>query len=388
MPSQRSQMLPRMFLGNTNRRHHYDIARQFEVSDVTSTYDCPILGHEWQQLLASGASHEKIYQARAYFEHIIETHSSNSAFGLIAIYGPNKNIVGILPVREYRHELRFQIGPVCLLKCAIAAVQVLGSVPLLDTEEPQLLEFAFKHLLKRYRGSRALVMQAVPRDVINQYNNLSGLAPHTLHGLRDCHVCVLPNTVELYLQKLSSKKRYNLLRQCRLLSDAIGGINLVRVTTVDQISGFVDDVRSLPVARKHLKPGFENQLSSLARLGLVLCYALKSGNEVVAVIVGKQCDEVWHIHNIYYQEKFSHLSAGTAILHLAQQDVIEHLPIRRVDFGYGTPSQESRSHHLLEKRAHILLCGKNSALNVILKASKLFETLNQRLGKRFKSIKK
>jgi hypothetical protein len=359
----------------------------FEVIDATSTHDCDVLAEVWQKLLTAGVSREKIYQTHAYFKHIIETHPKKSAYSLLVIRGIGKTIVGILPVRECRHELRFRIGHICLFKYGFAVVQVLGSIPLLSADEPQLLEFSFKYLLQRYRTSRALVMQAVPGDVLERYEHLTGLAYRALHGWRECHVLVLPDTLEHYLQKFSAKKRYNLSRQLRLLAEQVGHVELIRITEATHIPGFVHQLQSMPAARKHLKPDFEDHLSSLAKLGLVLCYLLKAGNEVVAAVVGKRSAEVWHVHNIYYNEKYAHLSVGTSILHLAQQDVIKDLPVRRVDFGYGTPSQESRSHHFREKRAQVMLYDKTSSLNVILKIWALFDMADQQLRKRLKNMR-
>jgi hypothetical protein len=362
-------------------RPHSDrvlLDQKFECMDLTFDRNNARLGQAWQQLLASGDSPEKIYQTPAYVEHVHETSPDIQNWRLIVIERTDRSIVGILPVRKGVEYICFKLGPVCLLKHSVEVLQILGSVPLLCSSEKGLHGFAIKTLLQRYPECRALVMQSVPVEMMDQYQGFKGVSYRVLYGWRDCHVCRLPDTIDQYMRRFSAKKRYNLSRQIRLLEERVGKTQLIRITDSAQVPDVIEAMESIPAAQSYAAR--REQFDSLAKNGLMLCYLLRSRKSIIGLIVGNKTDEVWHVSKIFYDEKYAMYSAGTSILHLAQQDIIENLPIRRIDFGYGTPHHDYRSSHSLEKRGKIFVCHSYSYESLALKVHEIFEIVNRSLS--------
>lgn len=360
---------------------------RFEATITSADATCPELEQTWNRMLADGRSPERLYQTPAFIQHLRETQVAENGWELVVVRRrSDAHVVGIIPVRNGKKEIHLRLGPLSLFKRNIQVVQVLGSVPLLQPDEEELFGFALKQLIDRKPDGQALLMQAIPMEMSGEFRGLKNLSHYLLRGWRDCHTAPLPLSVAEYLQKFSSKKRYNLSRQVRLLSKDAEEARLVRITEAAQIPALMEAVRALPSAQAQANR--QNALESLARNGLLLCYVLQRGSEVLAVIVGSRCREVWHVHNIHCSEKYTGLSVGTSITHLAMQDVIGHLALKRADFGYGSPNQEYRATHVLEKRGTILVCRTRSLFNVLFAAYVAFDSLNETLIERVKKIRK
>jgi hypothetical protein len=362
-------------------------AELFEATIAAADSTCAELEHTWNRMLEDGRSPERLYQTPAFVQHLRETSARENKWELMLVRRRgDARVVGIIPVRIGKKEIQLRLGPVSMFKRSIQVAQVLGSVPLLQHDEDELLGFVLKKLLERHPDCRALLMQAVPMEMVGDLRGLNNLSHYLLRGWRDCHTVPLPPTVDDYLQKFSSKKRYNLSRQVRLLSKGEEEARLVRITEPAQIPELMAAVHALPCAQAQANR--QHALESLARNGLLLCYVLQRGSEVLALIVGSRCRAVWHVHNIHCTAKYPGLSIGTSITHLATQDVIEHLALKLADFGYGTPNQEYRATHVLKRRGTVMVCRTRSLFNVLFAAYVALDSLNETLIERVKTMRK
>jgi hypothetical protein len=79
------------------------------------------------------------------------------------------------------------------------------------------------------------------------------------------------------------------------------------------------------------------------------------------------------------------LSVGTSIIHLALQDTIAHFNFIYADFGYGTPNQEFRSTHKLQRRGKLLLCQRNGLTSLLFRLHGIQDRMNESLIGRVKA---
>ena len=366
-----------------------DLTQRFEFFNATRDHDRSDVQAAWRQLLEVGQSPEKLYQLPEFFHYLLETARPGEVPCELYVVRRRSDarIVGLVPGRTTTQKLRFRLGPFTLFEYGVPVYQVLGSVPLLDAAEEGLAAFVLKNLLQNRPDSRALLMQAVPEELAGTVDN-TGLSAYIMHGWRDCHTMPLPEDVDGYLQKLSSKKRYNLSRQVRLLAKEAGEVKLVRIEHAEQVPILVDAMRSLLSPEDFAVQTSQAKLESLARHGLLHAYVLQCGEQPMAMILGTRSDKVWHVHSITCTQQYMSLSVGTSIVHLAMQDAIALARFVQAVFGYGTPNQEFRSTNVLRRRGKVLLCRRHGMANMLFKLHGVQDRMNEALIGRVKTVRK
>jgi hypothetical protein len=364
-------------------------AQQFEFVAATSDYERSDVQAAWRRLLAAGRSPEKLYQMPEFFRYLMDTAKADETACELHIVRRRSDaqIVGVVPGRWTTQTAGFRLGPLTLFERRVRVYQVLGSVPLLDEGEPDLSGFVLGSLLQRHPDSRALLMQAMPEELAGAIGG-DGLSSHVLNGWQNCHTVPLPEDVDGYMQKLSSKKRYNLSRQVRLLAKEAGEISLVRVEQAHQVAALVDGMRALMSAEDFAILPSQAKLESLARHGLLHSYLLQCGGQPAALVLGTRSNEVWHVHTIRCKQEYMDFSVGTSIMHLALQDTIAHFDFTQADFGYGTPNQEFRATHVLQPRGKLLVCRRRSMADLLFRLHGIHDRMNEALISRVKTIRK
>jgi hypothetical protein len=262
-------------------------AQQFEFVAATSDFERSDVQAAWRRLLEARRSPEKLYQLPEFFRYLMETPEADGTTCDLHLVRRRSDarIVGIVPGRRFTQTVGVRLGPLTLFERQIPVYQVLGSVPLLDDSEQDLSGFVFRSLLQRYPDCRALLMQAMPEELADSIGG-EGLSPYILNGWQHCHTMPLPEDVDGYLQKLSSKKRYNLSRQVRLLAKEAGEVSLVRVEQTDQVAALVDGMRALMSAEDFATQTSQAKLESLARHGLLHSYLLQCDGRPAALVLG------------------------------------------------------------------------------------------------------
>jgi len=366
-----------------------ETAQRFEFSPATADLERSDVQAAWRSLLQVGRSPEKLYQLPEFFKYLQETKEDGA--GACDLYVVRRRsdarIVGIIPGRKVTQSVSVRLGPLTVFKRTVPVYQLLGSLPLIDAGEEGLSSFVLNNLLQRHPDCQALLMQATPEELAHTVDG-KGLSRHVLNGWQNCHTVPLPEDVETYLQKFSSKKRYNLSRQVRLLAKEAGEVGLVRIEHADQVAALVDAMRTLMNPEVFSVQSSQVKLENLARNGLLHSYLLQCGDKTVALVLGTRSNEVWHVHNICCAQEYMNLSVGTSIIHLALQDAIAHFDFTHADFGYGTPNQEFRSTHVLQRRGKLLLCRRHGTADLLFKLHSVQNRMNEALIARVKTVRK
>ena len=365
-------------------------AERYELNVATAYYDRPDILEAWYSMLAEATSPEAIYQSPQFFNYLVDMDSGREAsYELFVIRrSADYAIVGFVPVRTHGCDLDFRFGPVSLFKRTVRACQILGSVPLLAPDQEGLAEFVTEKLLARYATCDALYMQAMPEETGAVLPRCAGVSAYVLNGWRPCHTQPLPDSVDAYLQKFSAKKRYNLSRQVRLLTEAAGALQVLRIEQPGQVATLLAALAAVTASVEASDDAEQARLESLARHGLLLSYVIRCGDEDVAVVLGSRSSCVWHVHKIARLQKYVPLSVGMSAVHLAVLDVLSNFSFRLIDYGYGTPNAEFRSTHVLKSRGHVLLHRARSLTALLLKFHGWYNGVNEALIRHTKATRK
>jgi hypothetical protein len=360
---------------------------RFELNVATAYHDRPDILAAWHRMLAAAAGPETLYQSPQFFNHLIDMDQGRDANHELFLVRRSVDyaIVGFIPVRILPCRIAFHAGLVPLFGRTLRACQILGSVPLLDPAEPGLAEFIARQLLVRFAQCHVLYLQAVPQD---GWKGIAGVAAYVLNGWRACHTQPLPDGVDAYLKHFSAKKRYNLSRQVRLLTEAAGPLHVLRIDQPGQVGAMLDAMVTTDASRAAGRAGEQARLQSLARHGLLLSYVIRCGENDVAVVYGMRSASVWHVYKILCRQDYMHLSVGTSAIHLAVQDVLAHFTFDHIDFGYGTPHAEFRSTHVLKTRGLVLLHRARSRTAWLLNVHGRYDALNGALIRQVKRFRK
>lgn len=363
---------------------------RFELDVATAYHDRSDLLEAWRTMLATATGPEKLYQSPEFFGHLLDMNPGpeRTCELFVARRRTDNVIVGFIPVRTIKRDLDFRFGSVSLFKRPVRALQLLGSVPLLDPNEDGLNEFVTRQLMARYTDCQAMYMQAVPQEAGATWDGMAGLSTYVLNGWRDCHTQPLPDGVDAYLQKFSSKKRYNLSRQVRLLEKEAGAMQVLRIERPEHVETMLDAIEAVTPARKSERRHQQARMENMARHGLLLSYVIRCGDEDVALVNGVQSCGVWHIYHIVAKQAYMHVSVGTSAIHLALQDVLANFSLTDVDFHYGTPNSEFRSTHVIKTRGHVMLFRSRSVASLLLKTHGVLDGLNEGLIRKIKLAKK
>ena len=342
----------------------------FVVQLATNRVADPAFLAAWRALVAAGGSVQKIYQTPEFFQFLSASRPANTRLEVLALVRlRDAAIVGVVPVRVGSNELHFNVGPLSLYRAKVEMISLLGSVPAAPSGADSA-QFLSTQLLAMFPEAKAVYMQALPVASVHWKNlrDMAGqgeLTTSLMGAWRQCHTMALPATFNQYLEKFSSKKRYNLNRQLRLLGEQLGTLHMTRIARCEQVPALLSALQSL------IDPGelgallSEDTLRSLASQDLLLCYVLHAGEEVIAAVVGTRSPDTLHIHNIFLEKKHLALSVGTSAMHLAIKDLVGLGSLRAIDFGYGTPQHEFRSSHVLETRAQVLVYNRMKPVSLL-----------------------
>jgi CelD/BcsL family acetyltransferase involved in cellulose biosynthesis len=369
-------------------------ADEFVVALATERALDPTFCILWQALVADSRSPQKIYQTPAFFKFLQESRKPGEQLELLTLSRRSDGaLVGVVPVRVTKQELNFNVGPLMLHSAKVEMVSLLGSIPAIPAGSA-VAECLAKRMLALFPQAKAVFMQALPvaSAYWNDLNEIgataSTLSTSLIAPWRECHTMPLPKSFEQYLEKFSAKKRYNLNRQIRQLSEQVGTLDLERIERPEQVAGMMQSLAALVSGADMKSVLGEQTFVKLAAQGLLLCYVLRAGDQVLAAILGTRSPDTLHVHNIFVEKKHLSLSVGTSAMHLAIKDLTGLGYLKSLDFGYGTPNHEFRSSHVLETRTQVLLFDHTKSISLLFFLHRHFVALSEGLIGIVKSLKR
>lgn len=348
----------------------------------------------WQALVAASASPQKIYQTPAFFKFVQDARQPGERLELLTVTRKHDGaLVGVVPMRISKQDLNFKFGPFMLHTAKLDMINLLGSIPAAPPGSAMADQLA-SAMLALFPDVKAVMMPSLPQDSAHWHDlaeiPAAGgcLSTARMGPWRECHRLPLPERFEQYLDKFSAKKRYNLNRQIRQLTEQVGPLSLERVERPQQVAAMMRSLEVL-VPPAHLKLlSSENTFKALANRQLLLCHVLRAGDQVLAAMLGTHASGTLHVHNIFVDKKYLALSVGTSAMHLAIKDLVEMGGLHAIDFGYGSPNNDFRSSHVRETRAQVLLYDNTKSISLLFFVHHYFTAVSEGIIGAVKAAKK
>lgn len=345
----------------------------YTFRDATGDVDDPQFVGVWRKLLERSDNSQKVYQSPEYF-CFLRTRMANTAKRLICLEIRDEQtgeICGIVPISSGAMSLSMPVTRSIKIPINVPAFDILGSEPLMPMNV-ELVTALLRFIHRTIVPSPVLSMQAM-RASGAFYGHLSGLEKGSpllnvfvIDGFRDCHMTTLPPSFAQYLTQFSSKKKYNLNRQVRLLKEAIPNLRLRRLQTREDVPALMQAIEKFhpgerPGTAASRKESFEMQADSNMLLG----YVLESDSAQYGVVIGKRYGDKFYVHNINCDEAYQKLSIGTSIMHMVIEDLTDALQMSSVDYGYGSPTYQYNSSNTVESRGRVIIYSRRLSLQML-----------------------
>lgn len=293
-----------------------------------------------------------VHQTAAYLDHLAEIGRRPV---LASVVDAGGRVLAVLPMRET--ATRFGTRAFRSLWPRPRRLIMIGSGPI-GSCDPAVLDCLFEFLARSRQGTPLLEAYAMrPESPFGAFlagskTVSSWFGLYALGGLRETYSVVLPESLDAYHARFSKKRRYNLKRQERLLTDHLGGP--LRVERVEHES----EVGRLEAALSRLSsvPRYEpGECLSQARHGILLCFLISAGSEIVGVVTGIRSEHAYFAHDIIYNKALTQLSPGTTCWQAVLRDLIAKGDCRRVGISHGSPAYRFSETTLAEPAAHLVI---------------------------------
>jgi len=318
---------------------------------VKAAADSPRLIGEWRALLETGVQSPSHVQHPAWFFACLE--AAKNAEGLILVRRDASGVVAIWPfiVCDSRAVLRFSVVRLAQRPVRTAnAVTVEPIVRRSDDLDSVCRDFS-AYLADAGCHYDFARFDALPAT--SPVNVCIGMGRGWSRGLsgtvvsaraENVYQCALPGALTEFNAGLGKKRRYNLNRQVRRLSDAAESLELRRISDPGQMPSFLDDLQS--VFSKTWQAGtygnFDRRsdgerrfFSRLSEAGLLRSYILMLDSKPIAFMVGYQDRGVLQYAEIGYDPAYAQFSPGAVLNRLMFDDLYRRDTPAIVDFGYG-----------------------------------------------------
>jgi Acetyltransferase (GNAT) domain len=256
-------------------------------------------------------------------------------------------ILGVAPFAVQAIPLKLRIGPLALGAMGLRRLRLLGGAPNLP-DEIGALDALFREMLER-PGFDAIWIEALRADsFLWTYLRTSPLIRRHLHLYRARGPVARPyialrGSFEEYLQRFSRKKRQNIARDRRRLQ-ALSGVEVVRVSSVDQVDSFVTaatEISRTTYQFKRLGLGLRDgdalrrRLRLAANRGWLRAYLQSCGGKPCSFVVGYQFNGRFYYADVGYDPAWSAWGVGTMLLLHIVEDLFTHDRPETLDFGPG-----------------------------------------------------
>jgi hypothetical protein len=366
--------------------------QQYEVSAWKGDHRSELLRRPWESLASSRETSTAVYQSPLYFDFL---HDGNPDDLFVVLTVKDKRtdaIAGIVPVKLWTYRLRFTFRARTFFEIGRSSVGILGSEPMIP-DDPRAFDELFAAFARQYPESQVIYMDAVPptsylwRHLQTSATIRSLYYTLVMDGFREWHYLLLPKSMDEYYKRLTRKKRYNLMRQERRLQ-AHGGyaLRLVIINKEEDIHHLSAAMESCLPKKKHDFFFRKEEYIRLSRFGLLHCYILHSGEDIVGLLLGTKAGKIFRISRLFHNHSMKKFSPGTTLWQLVLKDLISGGEFSRVDFGYGLPAYRHSSTNVVEQRGRVLLFRRTAANRCLVLAYSFYSTLVRFVADKVKRI--
>jgi hypothetical protein len=312
----------------------------------------------WRELVESSDDPFVLYQSPEWFDHVRTCGGLlGTAHSLAIRRDPHRGLVAVVPLFLENERCRLPLVLGRFYQTRSMEMVVLKSGNLLMRPGGEWFNGLFSALLKRF-PRRPIKIENIPLNgPLHRYLHTSPMIAqnylfYRVPYLERVHVVSLPATYNDFMEQYSAKKRYNLRRQLRLLSEQPGGkLQLRSYQSVEDAADLCESYGALlraydaamhdPLAREDMTLVQAARISQ-AKHGIERSYVLKLGDRPVSCCVGSQVAKTCLVLKTVYDPAYAAFSPGTVLLHLVIEDLINK-GVTHINMGYGDPLHELRS---------------------------------------------
>jgi hypothetical protein len=354
--------------------------QQYAISVWKDDHRSPLLRRPWESFACSRESLAAFYQSPKYFDYLQDGNEDGHFDVLTVKNGLTDAILGVVPIKRWTYRLPFVFRARAFVEIGRMSIGILGSEPMIP-ENPGAFDELFLTFARRYPESQVIYMDAVPatsylwhhlqtsRTIRSLYHTL------VLDGFREWHSVPLPQSMDEYYKKLTRKKRYNLMRQERLLQNHSGHhLHLITINKEKDLRCLFEAIEILPTRNKFNFVFSKDDYVRLARLDLLHCYVLKSGEDIIGLFAGLKAGRIYKIQTLVHDPSLERFSPGTTLWQLVLKDLINRREFTSVDFGYGVPAYRHSSTNVIEQKGRVLLFRRSIANRCLILAYSSYST--------------
>ncbi len=330
----------------------------------------PLLSGQWREVCDRLAGEPNLLYATPEWTNRTLAGSANADSKLLEIRAVN-GLVGVCPVSIQTYDLLFDVANHVLAKFRFPAATVWGAEFMLPSglDGLQVLET----ILDSERKCQAIYLPTIPTDS-TLFKTLTAVGASRFlcylpYGIRPWHHLQIDGDFNDYLSRMGTKTRGTLRRKVRKLQESTAGKFAFRrlssphevpelIKSVSQISQATWQNRLLGL-RIDNDPDTIAGYTEMARQGLLRAYLIELGNRPCAFLIGYQYRGVYYYEETGFDEAFTELSPGTAVLFLAIEDLFAFDRPRSINFGIGDGVHKRRFANLERQDAAVLLFRRN-----------------------------
>jgi CelD/BcsL family acetyltransferase involved in cellulose biosynthesis len=340
------------------------VEREYETSLWEGDQHCPLFRQAWEALVSTRQTPAAFCQSPAFFDYLQDA-EKGEWFEVLTMRRAGTARVGIVPIKISTMQLPLRFGPLRWSGSRLKSISILGSEPMIPAD-PAALDNLLLTLPARFPEVELVYLNEVSLES-DLWRNIRMSAAirrvydvHVLDGFRECHTIILPKSIEEYYAKLGKKKRYNLLRQERILQDRVGALDLIPIEYFSDLSDMFDAVDKL--SSSHSRYDIDrNQYISAAKHGFLKCFVLKSCGEPIAVALGIKAGNTYKIQRFFHDKQLQKYSPGTTLWQMILKDIIAKGEFKNIYMGYGSPTYRYRSTNIIENKGRVLLYRRSFA---------------------------
>jgi hypothetical protein len=255
----------------------------------------------WRELVQASDDPFVLYQSPEWFDHVRECKGQlGSAHSLAVRRDPHRGVVAVVPLFLTRERCRIPLALGRYYQTRSMEMVTLKSGSLLIRPGAEWFNGLFSDLLKRF-PRRPIRIENIPLNgPLYDYLHTSQIVAenfllYQVPYLERVHVIRLPASYDQFIAQYSTKKRYNLRRQLRLLSEQpCGKLQLRCCQSVAEAAELFECYQALLLACGGLRRGdarehmaqFRTTRTSQANHGIERSYVLKLGDRPISCVVG------------------------------------------------------------------------------------------------------
>jgi len=313
-------------------------------------WDAEPLRRDWRTLAERSGNPDVMYQSPEWFDYL-RARGEAGGLAVAVLEGSGGQIRGVVPLRLAQERMEVHVGHRRAISIPVRQLIFLGGKPL-TPDDPAVLEPLFRVASSAFPQAQGFGFPALETGA--SFRRALMKCPlvqedfflYQVEEDWDYHVLPLPPTFPEYFARYDGKKRYNLRRQARQIQELGGGpLELRRIELPHEMEDFVAASKILarmhPVT-SHLKwetdpePNRVRDYRLLAERGLMRCYRLQCGSELVGCIGGTHYLGRQYLGRILYNTRFANYSPAVTMLNMVIEDLIDRCGMRVLNFGFGT----------------------------------------------------